>query len=118
MADAKRPDSVNTIEADDGTTLVEIAGVGTEDEANLLRGFLEAQGIPAQIENVKFTEAPTTFGSMGDIRIFVAEDDEQRALDLLRERNAEWDQLDDDTETVVTDEGEAAIDDDSEMEPS
>jgi len=118
MADAKRPDNVNTIETEDGTTLVEIASVGTEDEANLLRGFLEAEGIPAQIENVKFTQSPTTFGTMGDIRIFVAEENEARTLNLLRERRDEWDKLDDDTETVVTDEGEASIDDDAETEPS
>ena len=43
MADAR--DDVNTIESEDGTTWVEIASVGTEDEANLLRGFLEAEGI-------------------------------------------------------------------------
>src|SRR5205814_3888238 len=97
MADAR--DDVNTIESEDGTTLVEIASVGTEDEANLLRGFLEAEGVPAQIENVKFTEAPTTFGAMGDIRIYVADEDEAHALELLRQRNAEWDQMDDEGET-------------------
>ena len=111
-------ETVNTIETDDGTTLVEIASVGTEDEATLLRGFLEAEGIPAQIENVKFTEAPMTFGAMGEIRIFVAEDDRARASALLQQRRDEWDRLDDDTETVVTDEGEASIDDDAETEPS
>src|ERR1051326_6400330 len=112
------PDDVNTIQAEDGTTLVEIASVGSQDEANLLRGFLEAEGIPAQIENVKFNEMPTTVGAMGDIRVYVVETDKDRAVALLRERRDEWDQLDDDTETVVTDEGEAAIDDDAETEPS
>jgi len=113
MANAEE---VNTIQSNDGTTWIEIASTGTEDEANLLRGFLEAEGIPAQIENVKFTEAPTTFGAMGEIRVYVAETDEPRALELLRERNREYDRLDDDGETVVTDEGEAAIDDDAETE--
>jgi hypothetical protein len=111
-------ETVNTIQADDGTTWVEITSVGNEDEANLLRGFLEGAGIPSQIENVKFTEAPTTFGAMGDIRIYVGEDDEARAIELLKKREEEWDRLDDDTETLVTDEGESAIEDDSETEPS
>jgi len=111
-------ETVNQIQADDGTTWVEIASVGTADEANLIRGFLDAEGIASQIENVKFTEAPTTFGAMGDIRIYVADEDEAHALELLRQRNAEWDQMDDEGETVVTDEGESAIDDDSETEPS
>jgi len=110
-------ETVNMIQADDGTTWVEIASVGNEDEANLLRGFLEAEGIASQIENVKFTEAPTTFGAMGDIRIYVGEDDEARALELLKQRNEEWERLDDDGETLVTDEGESAIDDDAETEP-
>lgn len=111
-------ETVNTIQADNGTTWVEIASVGNEDEANLLRGFLEAEGIPSQIENVKFTEAPTTFGAMGDIRIYVGEEDEARAIALLQQREAEWDRLDDEGETLVTDEGESAIEDDSETEPS
>jgi hypothetical protein len=109
-------ETVNKIQADDGTTWVEIASVGNEDEANLIRGFLDAEGIAAQIENVKFTEAPTTFGAMGDIRVYVAEEDEARALELLRKRNEEWDRMDDDGETVVTDDGEASIADDSETE--
>ena len=111
-------ETVNKIQSDDGTTWVEIASVGTEDEANLLAGFLEAEEIPSQIESVKFTEAPTTFGAMGDIRIYVAEEDEERALGLLKQREDEWERLDDDGETLVTDEGESAIDDDAETEPS
>lgn len=115
MGDEK--ENVNTIRADDGTTWVEIASCGTEDEANLLRGFLEAEEIPAQIENVKFSMEPINFGTMGDIRIYVAEDDSTRAMELLRQRNADFDNLDDDADTVVTDEGTASIDDTAETEP-
>ena len=115
MADAR--ENVNTIQADDGTTWIEIAGVGTEDEANLLRGFLEAEGIDSQVENVKFTEAPTTFGAMGDIRIYVAEADQSRAMSLLRERNEAYEKfIDDDADTVMTDDGVAEIDDNAETE--
>ena len=114
MGDEK--ENVNTIRADDGTTWVEITSCGTEDEANLLRGFLEAEDIPAQIENLKFSMEPINFGTMGDIRIYVAEEDRTRAMDLLRQRNAEFDNLEDDGETVVTDEGTADIDDNAESE--
>ena len=113
MADDK---TVNTIQADDGTTWIEIASVGTENEASLLCGFLEAEEIPSQVENVKFTEAPTTFGAMGDIRVYVPEQQEARAQELLKKREAEWENLDDDTETVVTDDGVASIDDNAETE--
>jgi hypothetical protein len=100
----------------EGTTWVEIASTGTEDEANLMRGFLDAEGIPAQIENVKFTVEPVNFGTMGDIRIYVAAEDEQRAMQLLKERQVEYDKLDDDDDTLVTDEGEAEIDENAEPE--
>jgi len=113
---AEEREHVNTIRADDGTTWVEIASCGTVDEANLLRGFLEAEDIPAQIENVKFSMEPINFGTMGDIRIYVGEEDEAHALQLLKQREAEWENLDDDDETVVTDEGTANIDDDAESE--
>jgi arsenate reductase-like glutaredoxin family protein len=118
MADSNEEirDDVNTVAAEDGTTWVEIASTGTEDEATLLRGFLEAEGIPAQIENVKFGMEPINFGTMGDIRVYVASDDEARAQELLRTRNREYEQLDDDEETLVTDEGQASIADDAQAE--
>ena len=62
----------------EGTTWVEITSTGTDDEARLIKGFLDAEGIPAQIENVKFTAEPVNFGTMGDIRIYVAAEDERR----------------------------------------
>ena len=103
-------DDVNTITAEDGTTWVEIASCGTEDEAQLLEGFLEAEGIDAQIENVKFNMEPINFGAMGDIRVYVGSDDETKALELLKQRNLEYERLDDDEETLVTDEGPAIVD--------
>ena len=106
-----------SVQADDGTTWVEITSVGTDDEARLLKGFLEAEGVPAQIENVKFSMEPINFGTMGDIRIYVSSEDEQRAVELLRKRNADYDKLDDDDETLVTDEGPASIDEDAQAEP-
>jgi hypothetical protein len=115
MSGDRTDDDVQTIEGQ-GITWVEIASVGVDDEARLLTGFLDAEGIPAQIENVKFTEAPTTFGSMGDIRIYVAAEDEQRALAMLKQRNDEFEALDVDGETVVTNEGSASIDDNAETE--
>jgi hypothetical protein len=118
MADSKQdyPDDVNTIAAEDGTTWVEIASTGTEDEATLLHGFLEAEGIPAQIENVKFGMEPINFGAMGEIRVYVAAEDEARAQQLLARRNQQAEQLDDDDETLVTDEGPARIDENSRAE--
>lgn len=91
-------------------TWVEIARAATEDEANLLQGFLQAEGIPAVVENVSFRMEPVNFGDMSEIRIYVAADDEREAVALLRQRNQEYEKLDDDEETLVTDEGTADID--------
>src|SRR5512142_192314 len=94
----------------DTTTWVEIASTGTDDEARLLQGFLQAEGVAAQVENVKFSMEPINFGTMGDIRVYVAAQDEKRAMDLVKQREREYDQLDDDEDTLVTDEGPAEID--------
>jgi hypothetical protein len=113
MADSEARENVNTVPAEDGTTWIEIASTGTEDEANLIAGFLQAEGIAAQIENVKFQMEPINFGAMGDIRVYVSSDDETRAQQLLRDREVAYERLDDDEETVVTDEGPATIDENS-----
>ena len=118
MADSQQdfPDNVNTMPAEDGTTWVEIASTGTADEATLLAGFLKAEGITAQIENVKFGMEPINFGTMGDIRVYVGGADEARAHELLAQRNQQYEQLNDDDETLVTDEGPAVIDEESRAE--
>ena len=59
---------------------------------------------------------PINFGTMGDIRIYVGAEDEQRAQDLLRQREREYETLDDDEETLVTDEGPAEFDENSRAE--
>lgn len=104
-----------TVQSEDGAW-VEIASTGSDDEARLLQGFLEGEGIPAQIENVKFSMEPINFGAMGDIRVYVDADDEARAQQLLREREAAYEKLDDDAETLVTDEGVATIDETTQTE--
>jgi hypothetical protein len=116
MADSDARENVNTVPAEDGTTWIEIASTGTADEANLLAGFLQAEGITAQIENVQFGMEPINFGAMGDIRVYVPSEDEARAQTLLREREVAYQRLDDDDETVVTDEGPATIDDNAQAE--
>ena len=120
MADSRQdfPENVNTVPAEDGTTWVEIASTGAEDEATLLRGFLEAEGIPANVENVKFQMEPINFGTMGDIRVYVPSEHEVRAQELLRSRDRQAAQLEDDEETLVTDEGPTVVDETAQVESS
>lgn len=102
--------------AGENSTWVEIASVGTEEEANILQGFLDAEGIAAQIENLQFKMEPTNFGMMGDIRVYVRSQDEARTQTLLRERELAYNNLNDDEETLVTDEGPASIDETAKAE--
>lgn len=57
--------------------------VGTEEEAQLIRGFLDNQDIPAQVESLLFHQEPVTFGALGEVRIRVPEEYEQQAFDAL-----------------------------------
>ncbi|HUP63770.1 MAG TPA: DUF2007 domain-containing protein [Thermoanaerobaculia bacterium] len=96
-----------TIDGDDGTW-VEITSVGSEEEARLLAGFLDAEGIPAEVESLKFSMEPVNLGSMSEIRVYVAAEHEERAMQLLDERRGEFERLRND-EDVVTDDGATDI---------
>lgn len=109
-------DDVNTITADDGTTWIEIASTGSKDEAALLKGFLDSEGIPAEIEDVQFDMEPVNFGAMGEIRVYVPREQEEKAQQLLRARETEYQKLDDDEETLITDEGPAIVDESAQVE--
>ncbi|MEO8274810.1 MAG: DUF2007 domain-containing protein [Thermoanaerobaculia bacterium] len=61
--------------------------VGTEEEASLVAGFLDAEGIPAQIESLLFHQEPANFGGLGEVRILVAAGDAARARALLESRS-------------------------------
>jgi hypothetical protein len=104
-----------TVESEAGTW-VEIASAGTPDEAQLLQGFLQAEGIDCQIESLKFNMEPINFGTMGEIRIFVPAEDEAAAVALLQKREDEYEALDEDGEVVVTDDGPADIADGAQTE--
>jgi hypothetical protein len=58
---------------------------------------------------------PINFGTMGDIRIYVRAEDQARAQELLRQREADFDRLEDDADTIVTDDGTAEVTEDEEI---
>ena len=97
----------------DNSTWVEIESVGTDEEARLLQGFLEAEGVPAQIESLKFNEMPANVGKMGEVRVYVPVEHEREAMELLRKRAEEYGQLRNE-ESIVTDDGPAEIDENDE----
>ena len=63
--------------------IVEI--VGTEEEAALVKGFLESQGITVEIESLLFHQEPVNFGHLGEVRVRVPEDQADGARKLLED---------------------------------
>lgn len=57
--------------------------VGTEEEAALIRGFLESEGVACQVESRLFRQEPVTFGQLGEVLICVPAEDLQRARKML-----------------------------------
>lgn len=108
---------MQTRQSDDGTTWVEIANSANSDEAELIQGFLEAEGIDSQVEHAEAHSFPANVGKLGDVRIYVPTTDQERARELLQQREREFESLDDDEDTVVTDEGVAELDEDASTEP-
>ncbi len=60
--------------------------VGTEEEASLVAGYLETEGIASQIESLLFHQEPATFGKLSEVRILVHADDVERARQLIAAR--------------------------------
>lgn len=62
--------------------------VGTEEEAALVAGFLNNNGIEAQVESLHASEFPTDFGSLGEVHIMVHSGQLAEAQRLLAESDA------------------------------
>lgn len=115
MSDRNDEEQVLTVDGPNGTWIA-VARLGTEDEARLIEGFLEAEGIPVQVEVVRFSVEPVNFGDMSDVRVYVAEGDRERAIELIRERREAGEHMRDD-ESVVTEEGSRQVGENEGREP-
>lgn len=116
MADEgiRNDENVQTIEGEK-SSWIEITSAPSEEEGRLIAGFLQAQGIEAQVEAVNATEIPVTFGKLGEIRVYVQRQQEAEAQRILQEREKEYAKLGE-GETVLTDEGPARVDENSTQE--
>lgn len=56
---------------------------GTEEEAAVVAGFLEAEGIPTAIESQLFHQEPVSFGMLGQVHVRVRAEDLAQARELL-----------------------------------
>jgi nitroreductase len=60
-----------------------------EEEAYLVKGFLENNGIPCVLETVKFREVPVNFGTLSELRIMVPDEKSAEARMLIQERSSQ-----------------------------
>ena len=65
--------------------------LGTEEEAALVAGWLEAAGIEARVESHSFHQEPVNFGVLGDVRVMVPVASLAEAEQLLAAQEAAGD---------------------------
>lgn len=63
-----------------------VATLGTDEEANIVAGYLQANEVSAQIESLRFHQEPVNFGRLGEVRVRVPMEQRQEALRLLADR--------------------------------
>ncbi|GJL79137.1 MAG: hypothetical protein NPINA01_21260 [Nitrospinaceae bacterium] len=56
-----------------------------EENAYILRGFLENAGIPCQLENIVFHAEPIPVAGLTKVRIWTKKSDAEKARQLIRE---------------------------------
>ncbi len=84
--------------------------VGTDDEAALLAGFLENEGIESTIEPVNAHAIPETIGELSGIHILVRDEKRSEAHKLLEERESAFAASRSDDEAILTHDGVAHMD--------
>ena len=72
---------------ENGRDWVEVTSVGNDEEALLIEGFLQSQGIPSEVEGPSAaTPLPENLGAFGMSRIMVPHDRAEEARQLLASR--------------------------------
>ena len=88
---------------------VRVAEVSQDEEATVIRDFLQNEGIEARVENRKFHMEPVNFGDLAVISVMVHEEDAVRAKGLIEERGREFEKMEEsgDEDSILTDSGPA-----------
>ncbi len=66
--------------------VVVLCTVLNEAKAYIMRGFLENEDIPCQLENISFHAEPAPVADLMKVRLWVLREDSERACKLLEER--------------------------------
>ena len=80
----------------DNCSVLEV--LGTEEEAELVCGYLESQGVPCQVESAHSHEFPVNVSALGNVRVEVPSQRVEEARRLLAEREGTAPVLGDDVE--------------------
>jgi formate dehydrogenase assembly factor FdhD len=70
--------------------------VGTEEDAELVAGFLRSEGIACTVESVHSHEFPVPVNKLGEVRLYVHPEDLERAQRLIESRAPSADEAGDD----------------------
>jgi len=65
--------------------LVILCTVLNEAKAHIMRGFLESEGIPCQLENISFHAEPAPVSDLMRVRLWTLREDVEQARQLLEE---------------------------------
>ena len=72
----------------DEATWTQILVVTDETEAEFIRGYLESEGVPCNLESLVFHAEPFTFGPLSKVRVHVPASDVERARKLLESQTS------------------------------
>jgi len=76
------------MEQKDIPDLAVLCTVLNEAKAYIMRGFLESEGIPCQLENISFHAEPAPVADLMKVRLWTLKADAERARQLLEERES------------------------------
>ena len=65
--------------------MVILCTVLNEAKAHIMRGFLESEGIPCQLENISFHAEPAPVADLMKVRLWTLKEDAEQARILLQE---------------------------------
>ena len=96
----------------DDETWVVATAVATEADGAVVAGFLEEHGVPARVVDRGFNLTPIP-DERWEFAVVVPESRLPEAADALARRAAEFPRADEDTDTVLTDDGPVHVDPDA-----
>jgi hypothetical protein len=69
---------------------VAVTAVGQDDEAELIAGLLQSEGIPCEVEGPSMTPFPEDLGAFGSTRVMVPPDRAEEARAVIAARRREF----------------------------